>query len=91
MDAEPKTRTRNGEPAKLLRLNLFEGTINPMRCKAKDVAKTREEYKAFPSNRFAANFRNTCNDFLIVRELGDEALSAWVEDGQPPLDRPKGK
>ena len=91
MDAEPKSWTRNGEAAKLLRLDLYEGTVDPMRCKAKDVAKTRDEYKAFPSNRFAANFRNTCNDFLIVRELGEEALSGWVEDGQPPRDRSKGK
>ena len=90
MDAEPKNWSRSCDAAKQLRKDLYENIIDPDEAPRK-VQETRPLYKTVPKTKFAPNYRNLANDFVMMRELNDEdALKAWVEDGKP-FQRKQGK
>ena len=90
MDAEPKNWSRSCEAAKQLRIDLYENIIEPEDA-PKDVQGSRSVYKKVPKNKFAPNYRNLANDFIMMRQLNNEcAMKAWVEDGKPYV-RKQGK
>ena len=90
MDAEPKNWSRSCEAAKQLRIDLVEGIIDPDDA-PKVVQSTRPVYMKVPKTKFAPNYRNLANDFVMMRQLNDEcAIKAWVEDGKPYV-RKQGK
>ena len=91
MDAKMKPWSRSSPAALTLRQDLYSGIIDPKEDKPSEVQGKRTEFHGYGKTSFAQNFRKTCNDYLLVKDLDEETIHKWILDGQASHVRARGK
>ena len=91
MDAKLKAWSRSSPAALLLRQDLYSGIINPKEDMPSKVQAKRPEFHDYGKTSFAQNFRKTCNDYLLVKDLDEETVNKWILDGSTTHARTRGK